>query len=154
GWDPSPGNAGGSALDRTPNRRADRRTQRTRCGMPENRPRVPARFRVPQTGAAGRARSSGCRVNVETVSYTDGAPVRIARLAEAVEALRSPNMHKAKLPGEAPTKAGTISWLDGPAHLRQRRILNPIVSHSAHKRYLTNVLEPIVARHIDAVLCS
>lgn len=78
--------------------------------------------------------------------------VRLTTMRDCLEALRLDKLHQEQFAPEAPFREGTIIKLDGPEHLKRRRILNRLVRKEAHARWRQDVLLPTIRQELGAVL--
>jgi cytochrome P450 len=78
--------------------------------------------------------------------------VRLTTMRDCLEALRLDKLHQEQFAPEAPFREGTIIKLDGPEHLKRRRILNRLVRKEAHARWRQDVLLPTIRQELAAVL--
>jgi len=74
--------------------------------------------------------------------------VRVSRMADCLEVLRSDKVRDATPEREHTLRGGTLVTLDGAAHQRRRRLANRLVRREAHRRYRDDTLAPTVARRL------
>jgi cytochrome P450 len=80
--------------------------------------------------------------------------LRITRMRDALEILRSELFVMEPVGAEAPLRRGTLLKLDGELHRSRRRAVNRLVRRESHQRYRAAILLPAVERRIADLMAS